>query len=319
MARSRPPVSGWVWTTAGAYQVVFRNDYVNHSSNRYGIRFHIRPDGTLVGAIFEGFALQSNTVLKISNNPVLSDQAWHHYAVVYNAIDNIQLYFDGQEVGGYYSGTGSGLTYSSGNGALGMEYTHVVDGSQYFLEGGLDDLRVYDRGLSEEEILFLFNEPVFLQFDSATYVVDESTSTANINVTRTGGSYGPVSVVCTSSDGTAIAGSDYSSPSNTLNWGNGDVAAKTFTIAIIDDDSVESDETVDLYLSNPAGGAILGTINTAVLTITDNDSVTSSGSGGGGGGCNTSGPAPGEPFWPEIMWIVILAVIVLMRRRVNSH
>ncbi len=40
------------------------------------------------------------------------------------------------------------------------------------------------------------------------------------------------------------------------------------------------------------------------------------GSGGGGGGCNTSGPAPGEPAWPAVLWMVLLAgVIVLLRRR----
>ena len=45
----------------------------------------------------------------------------------------------------------------------------------------------------------------------------------------------------------------------------------------------------------------------------------SSGGGGGGGGCNTAGPAPGEPFWPEMLWIVLLAgIFMLMRRRVTE-
>ena len=38
------------------------------------------------------------------------------------------------------------------------------------------------------------------------------------------------------------------------------------------------------------------------------------GGGGGGGGCNTSGPAPGEPLWPEILWIALLAVLFMLHR-----
>src|SRR5262249_7479515 len=44
----------------------------------------------------------------------------------------------------------------------------------------------------------------------------------------------------------------------------------SFTVPVLDDCLAESDETILLTLSNPTGGAVLGTINTAVLTILDN-------------------------------------------------
>jgi hypothetical protein len=72
------------------------------------------------------------------------------------------------------------------------------------------------------------------------------------------------------SDGTATSGVDYTTTSGTLNWADGDSASKTFNIPIIDDSDIEGSETVNLSLSNPTGGAILGT-NAAVLTIADND------------------------------------------------
>jgi subtilisin family serine protease len=37
--------------------------------------------------------------------------------------------------------------------------------------------------------------------------------------------------------------------------------------------------------------------------------------GGGGGGCNTIGPPLGEPLWPDILWIGLLATILLLRSR----
>ena len=39
------------------------------------------------------------------------------------------------------------------------------------------------------------------------------------------------------------------------------------------------------------------------------------GGGGGGGGCNTAGPAPGEPIWPEMGWIILLGASFLLWRR----
>lgn len=111
-----------------------------------------------------------------------------------------------------------------------------------------------------------------LQFSAATYSVNEGGGTATITVTRTGGSNGAVSVDYATSNGTANAPSDYSATNNTLSWASGDSSAKTFSIAINDDALVESNETINLTLTNAAGGAALGGTNSAVLTIIDNDS-----------------------------------------------
>src|SRR5262249_26691779 len=94
--------------------------------------------------------------------------------------------------------------------------------------------------------------------------------TATITVTRTGGSNVPVSVNYATSNGTATAGSDYTATSGTLNFGVGETS-KTFTIPILDDTAVENPETVTLTLSNPTGGATLGSPATATLTINSDD------------------------------------------------
>ena len=41
---------------------------------------------------------------------------------MFNAYDNMQLYWNGVEVDGVYSGTGTGMSYSSANGAIGTYY-----------------------------------------------------------------------------------------------------------------------------------------------------------------------------------------------------
>ena len=112
-----------------------------------------------------------------------------------------------------------------------------------------------------------------LQFSAATYTVAENGGSATITITRTGGSAGAVGVTFATSNGTATAASDYTAVSQTVSFASGDTANKTVSIPITDDTVVEGNETVNLALTNPTGGATLGSPSTAVLTITDNDTA----------------------------------------------
>jgi hypothetical protein len=109
-----------------------------------------------------------------------------------------------------------------------------------------------------------------LQFGSATYNVNESGTNAAINVTRSGSSAGTVSVNYATSDGSATAGSDYTNTSGTLTFADG-VTSQSLSVPIANDALDEPDETVNLTLSSPQGGASLGMRTSATLNITDDD------------------------------------------------
>lgn len=113
--------------------------------------------------------------------------------------------------------------------------------------------------------------PGTLQFSAPTYSVDENGVSATIAVTRTGGNTGPVTVNYAASNGTATAPADYATTSGTLNWANGDMLPKTFSVTIIDDALPEGNETLLLALTSPTGGAALGATAAATFTIVDND------------------------------------------------
>jgi len=164
------------------------------------------------------------------------------------------------------SGTGGGNT-NSGGGMISADGSLIVFSSQ------ATDLVTKDTGgLSNVFAYAMPQSSGSLQFSAPTYSVVEGQAAATITVTRTGGSGGAVSATFTTSNGSAIAGQDYTGVSQTINFAAGDVAGKTVTVPITDDALVESAETVNLTLGNPTGGAVLGSIVSATLTIVDNDS-----------------------------------------------
>lgn len=114
--------------------------------------------------------------------------------------------------------------------------------------------------------------PGLITFAQGSYIVSESGTNAVITVIRTNGFTGAASVSYTTGNGTAQSGSDYVATSGTLSFADGEVV-KSFLVRILDDSIVEGDETVNLTLSNPTGGASLGSLSQATLIIQDDPSV----------------------------------------------
>ncbi len=109
--------------------------------------------------------------------------------------------------------------------------------------------------------------PGTVEFSNATYNGNEGNSVV-ITVKRVGGQDGAISVNYATSNGTATSGLDYTATSGTLNWANGDLAAKTFTVSLASDLVVDAAEVINLTLSSPVGTTISGT-NPATLIIKD--------------------------------------------------
>lgn len=121
-----------------------------------------------------------------------------------------------------------------------------------------------------------------IQFSDTAYSIGEG-NPATITVNRNGGSTGAVSVNYSMTDGTATSPTDYTrTVIGTLNFAAG---AQTATITVptsADAVAEPAGETVTLALSNPTGGATLGSLTSTTLTIID-------------GGTATTQPSPPTP------------------------
>jgi hypothetical protein len=113
--------------------------------------------------------------------------------------------------------------------------------------------------------------PVSVALGAASYTVSESDGSLAVTVTRSGGQGGAVAVNYAVTAGTATPGVDFTPVRGTLFFNPGDPATKTFTIPILNPHKVGGSVTLNVALSDPAGGATLGTPATAVVTILDND------------------------------------------------
>jgi hypothetical protein len=115
------------------------------------------------------------------------------------------------------------------------------------------------------------NVPGVLALSSNSYQAGEGDS-STVTVVRTGGSSGTVTVHFAVTGNTATAGQDFVAVNETLTFGPGEVS-KNFTVQTLEDSADESNETANVALSAPTGGATLGSPSTATLTIVDDDDV----------------------------------------------
>ena len=74
-------------------------------------------------------------------------------------------------------------------------------------------------------------------------------------------------------NGTAIAGTDYTTAGGTINWADGDAATKTVSVPILDRHLTGGTKSFSVALSG-VSGATMGSLQTATVVISDNDTVT---------------------------------------------
>lgn len=140
---------------------------------------------------------------------------------------------------------------------------YFIQPSQYFEQLGAHQVANFTAASMNNFVL-----------GTASIRVGEIQSSIQIPVYRGGNDrgVGTLTIDYATNNGSATAGDDYMVTSGTLHFVDGDYS-KTIIIPIIDDDRFEGDETFTLALSNPTGEVDLGSPNTTLITIADNEAV----------------------------------------------
>ena len=112
--------------------------------------------------------------------------------------------------------------------------------------------------------------PTGLQLSASNFNGSESNSSISATISRTGDLSIASSVSYATSDGTAIAGADYTATSGTLAFAAGE-SSKTISVPLINDNIFEGSETFNLTISSPTVNTVLSYPSLATMTIFDND------------------------------------------------
>ena len=127
-----------------------------------------------------------------------------------------------------------------------------------------------DEVLSNAVTRTILGPPGLSVADARVYEAPGAALAFAVTLGRASGS--TVTVDYATSDGTAVAGEDYTSASGTLTFAPGETA-ETVSVPVLDDDHDEGEETLTLTLSNPTGGNAWLADATATGTIENSDAM----------------------------------------------
>lgn len=144
-------ISAWI-----SKPVHTRHEHIFTSNSQpnyyYGIYFSLNIDRSLQfsygdsGPVGPGSRRTKNSDIKV---PL---RTWTHVVATVRGATDMTLYVNGENAFGYYSGYGGPMVNSSYISKMAR-----TEHTSNFWDESIDDLRIYNRSLSDEEVLALFN------------------------------------------------------------------------------------------------------------------------------------------------------------------
>ncbi len=172
------PITISVWVKFNSFldaNVLFTSD--NEFANYYGYWLGCSPTGKM-GISFSagnGGANASNRRSFVANMQIQTNQ-WYHVLAIIHSANDMELYIDCNKMQGTYSGTGgTTISYSSSGSSIGSHIGNNSAPNGIFFDGDLDQLIIWDRLLTQNEMNLVCNS-------SNTLLVHENDLNNNFSV-----------------------------------------------------------------------------------------------------------------------------------------
>jgi Concanavalin A-like lectin/glucanases superfamily len=107
----------------------------------------------------DGSGCGSTDRADVTGTTAISTNQWHHLGAVFNTTDDVELYIDAVQDSVTYSGTASSISYGSRGFEIGRVQSNGGGScaeSTFIANGQIDDVRIYNRALSPDEIKRLY-------------------------------------------------------------------------------------------------------------------------------------------------------------------
>lgn len=114
------------------------------------------PTGEVSAGYGDGLGTGPEHRITKHSGITISNTKWHNIIAVFNELNDIDLFIDGQEYSGRYSGSASNMINLGSNGIIGRSLGHHA---KSYHNGKIDDIRIYNKSLNAFEVNSLFNEP----------------------------------------------------------------------------------------------------------------------------------------------------------------
>ncbi len=161
-------------------------------------------------------------------------------------------------------------------GSVAANATNFVD-QGVFTNGNVYYYRVLATGAAGDSLpsgVVSFDASAgFIDLPVTRLKVSKAAGSAALSVSRIGGATGAVSVNFATADTSAWAGTHYAATNGVLSWADGDTAAKTITVPIINAGTPQAARQFTVTLSTPTGGADL-TLNTFAAVLVEDPTAT---------------------------------------------
>ena len=152
-------IAGWVYAPGrDVHKNIFSSNDTGSGSSYYsGFYFSVQGVSNALGVSYgDGTGRGSSDRRTKVSNAAVPTNCWTFVAAVVRGPTDMSLYINDQEVSGEYSGSGGAMVHNSRNALIGYSYVHEAN----YFSGKIDELMLFDRGLSSEEVEGLYDEVV---------------------------------------------------------------------------------------------------------------------------------------------------------------